>query len=142
MSQVTPVIEIIDGESYEIFMLAPMKSHHLLLDVSKMVGPSLGPILDGLTKAKGENILEKQVDLDMFTQVASSLFKDLDSKNIDNLINELKEVTHVDGKQLSRIFDAHFLGRLDVMYRWLIVAMKAQWGKSLSALLQGVSTQK
>jgi hypothetical protein len=145
MSQLTPETKEIDGHNYEMYMLDPMTSHHLLTDVVKMIGPSLGPVFDvffsGAIK-KDQSILDQEVNSDFFTKAAGSLFGALDKNTLDRVINAFQEKTHVDGKMLKGIFLAHFLGRLDSMYKWLIWGAQVQWGKSFNALVEALPIQK
>lgn len=129
MSQETSEKVMIENEEYEIYMLTPRLSHHLLLDLLKIVGPSLGAVFD--KAAANKNLL----DQDVGSTIGTDLFDKLDPVIIDKMIDAFSEITLVDGKQLSKIFDAHFLGRLHVMYIWMFNCMRIQWGKSLSALL-------
>jgi hypothetical protein len=139
MSQVEAVETQIGESKYEMYMLAPMVSHGLLMDVGKMVGPAIGPVLDALfSKAGGENkieqVMDQEIGADFFSSAAKALFENINKKTLADVINAFKTVTHVDGMPLDKIFDAYFMGKLDEMYRWLFWGMRVQWGKSLSAL--------
>lgn len=140
MSQLDAERKVIDGKSFEVYMLPPMTSHDLLMDVAKMVGPALGPVLDKLfsgDRSKGE-VLEQEIGAEFFTKAASALFSGLDKKVLSDVMRALREVTHVEGVPLDGIFDIQFKGNLDSMYKWLFFGMKVQWGKSLSALASAV----
>jgi len=143
MSQFNGETREIDGNKYTVYMLGPMVSHDLLVDLSKMVGPSLGPVLDVFANSlsSGKPTLENELNADFFTKAASSLFASLDKVTLKNIINSMAEVTHVDGKPLKPIFEAHFRGKLQAMYKWLAFAMQAQWGKCLSALVDNVQAR-
>jgi hypothetical protein len=146
MGQNKPVKETIEGKAYEMYMLPPMVSHDLFVDVVKMVGPSLGPVIDKLfSKAQGKKVkdlMDMEIGADFFAKAADSLFQNLKKETIENLIEKFKEVTHVSvsGKMvpLTQVFDIHFQGDLGPMYKWLGWGMKVQWGKSLSTLIGGV----
>ncbi len=143
MSQFDGETREIDGNKYQVYMLGPMVSHDLLVDVSKMIGPSLGPVLDAFTNSavSGKSVLDAELDVNFFTKAAGSLFASLDKTTLRNVINAMAEVTHVDSKPLKPIFEAHFRGKLQAMYRWLAFAMQAQWGKCLSALVDNVQAR-
>jgi hypothetical protein len=126
-----------------MYMLSPMISHELFIDVCKMVGPSLGPAIDALIKkftpdSNLGGLLEQELSGDFFTKALTALFGGLDKKILRDTINAFKTVTHADGMALVDIFDAHFHGRLDALYEWLLWGMRVQWGKSLSALGKGL----
>jgi hypothetical protein len=144
MSQVEPHKTKIGDSEYTMSMLAPMRSHRLLLRVIKMVGPSLGPVFDtffSAAKSKGKDAFEQEVPTEFFTKAAAALFGELDEKVLDDVIEALKEVTVVEGEGGGKLdrgqFDIHFLGKLEEMYQWLAWGMKVQWGKSVGALLTG-----
>jgi hypothetical protein len=141
VSQLDAQILEIDEVKYEVYMLPPLLSHDLLMDVMKMVGPAIGPVLDKLFsggRSAGE-VLDMEVDAAFFSKAASALFSGIDKKVLGNVIKELSKVTIVaPGGNLNKIFDFHFKGELDKMYKWLAFGMKVQWGKSLGALVNAV----
>jgi len=147
MSQQDGVTETIDGKQYKMYMLSPMVSHNLLMDVVKMVGPALGPLLDTVfseaKKESSEDVLEQELGSDFFERAATKLFGGLDKAVLEKVINAFKEVTFVgeDAAPLTPVFDAWFAGDLAAMYKWLMFGMKTQWGKSLSALASGLPVQ-
>lgn len=143
MSQHTPESTMIGEHKYEMYMLPPMTSHELFIDVCKMIGPSLGPAIDALIKkltpdSSLNNLLGQELSGDFFTKALTALFSGLDKKVLRDTIVAFKTVTHADGIPLEGIFDAHFHGRLDALYAWLLWGMRVQWGKSLSALGKGL----
>lgn len=143
MSQHTPEETTIGEHKYEMFMLAPMQSHELFIDVAKMVGPAIGPAIDALLKkSSGElglaELMEQELSGDFFTKALTSLFSGLDKKVLRDVIQAFKGMTHVDGMPLEKTFDAHFHGKLNELYEWLLWGMRVQWGKSLSALGKGL----
>ena len=133
--------EQIGDHEYMVLMMSPTPSFELLEDVSKMIGPSLGPVLDALwSGARGKKIdriadlLEADLDGEFFTRAARSLFGSIDKRVMRTVLDAMKDKTYVDGKPLKPIFEEHFRGKLDVMFKWLAFAMKVQWGNSLGAL--------
>lgn len=143
MSQVQAETTHIGESYYEMYMLPPMKSHDLLMDVVKMVGPSMGPVVDTFfSKMKGdslEEIMNTNLDGDFFTKAFAVLFENLNKSVLNKVIDSFKTVTQVgaEGKTspLEKIFDVHFMGKLENMYAWIAWGMRVQWGKSLSALI-------
>lgn len=129
----------IGGCTYSMYMLPPMQSDELLMDVVQMVLPAVGPILDGIFSAKGSeedsNIMQKELPAGIFAAAAKELSVGMNKKVRHAMIAAFKARTEVDGKPLSSIFDVHFMGKLEVMYQWLLWGMQVQWGKSLSVLV-------
>jgi hypothetical protein len=140
MSQMEGTSKQIGDKTYTMYMLSPMVSHDLLVDVVKMVGPALGPVFDVLfTGTKKELNLDQELDIAFFTKASSALFSGLDKSVFHAVIDAFKLVTHVDDKPLDKIFDIHFAGKLEDMYQWIAFGMSVQWGKSLSALIGEIS---
>jgi len=143
MSQFNSVEKEIGESTYSMYMLKPITSHNLLMDVVKMVGPGLGSVVgslfSGADKQDAKTIMEKEVNPELITGALSQLFKDVNKQTLEQVIKAFRQQTHVDGKELNGIFDVHFMGKLDEMYIWLTWGMSVQWGKSLSALASGVS---
>jgi len=136
MSQLKSESKEIDGNSYEVYMLPPMLSQDLLMDVAKMVGPALGPVLDKFFNGGNPDVLSQELGADFFSRATSTFFIGLDKKVMRDVIGAMANVSNVDGRPLKVIFDIHFLGRLEIMYQWLMFAMRVQWGNSLSALVK------
>ncbi len=145
MSQKDGVTETIGDHEYIMYMLPPIKSHNLLMDVARMVAPAIGDavgaLLSGKSDEKKADILEQEIGPELISSAISKLARDVNQKTSEKLISTFREMTHVDGKQLDKIFDDHFRGALDEMYKWLFWGMRVQWGKSLSALVSGASGQ-
>lgn len=137
MSQQQGTTSKINEHEYTMYMLPPMASHDLFVDVLKMVGPSIGPVIDALLqggKFELADFMQQELGADFFSKAASALFGGLDKKILRDCIKAFGDVTHVDDMPLAPIFDRHFQGELGAMYQWLLWGMRVQWGKSLSAL--------
>ena len=132
----------IDGNTYTMFMLSPMRSHDLLMDVVKMIGPGLGPLLDASISSGGVN-LEQQLDAKFFSRAASALFSGIDKSIVKHVIDEFSKVTQVQGDSgtLDKYLEAHFLGRLSSMYKWIAWGMGVQWGGLVGALSGAMQAQ-
>jgi hypothetical protein len=142
MSQIAPNNKTICDRACCMYMLPPMQSHNLLVDFTKMVGPSVGPLLDALTQSPGgiSNInLDAELVDGFFTKSLHNFFTDLNKDVLQNTINAFAAVTTVNGAILSKTFDSEFQGELDKMYRWLAWGLDVQWGKSFRALVKDVA---
>lgn len=140
MSQRTAVEKEIGEKQFTMYMLGPMVSHELLMDVMKMVGPAIGPMFDVVLSGKGTGeidigkVMEEQVGGEFFSKAATALFGGLDKKVLRDIINAFSAVTHIDGVPLDKTFEVQFAGDLGMMYQWLAWGMAVQWGKSFGAL--------
>jgi hypothetical protein len=135
MTQLTPHEKVIGERTFVMYMLPPMESHELLIDVAKMLGPSVGDLLDSL-KQKGEveAMLDMEVGGDFFSKIATQLASSLDKNVLRAVIKAFKRMTHVDNKPLDTTFDIVFIGQLKQMYEWLIWGMSVQWAGSFGVL--------
>ncbi|MCP4605066.1 MAG: hypothetical protein GY847_31840 [Proteobacteria bacterium] len=142
MSQESVETKTIEGIEYTVRMLPPMESNDLLMDVAQMIGPSIGPILDKFFgKASLEDALDQQVTPEFFAKAATALFGGLSKQTVRAVIEAMKKISLADNKPLAPVFDVHFMGKLDQMYAWLAFAMRVQWGKCFSALVQTMAVQ-
>ena len=143
MSQKDGVTETIGESKYVMYMLPPIQSHNLLMDVVKMVGPAIGDavgaIFDGKPADKEIDILNMDVPGELISGALTKLFDGVNKKTLEQMISAFRGMTHVDDAPLDKTFDNHFRGELDMMYKWLFWGMKVQWGKSFSALASGAS---
>lgn len=141
--------KIIDDIEFKVYMLPPLKSHKLLLKLVKMIGPVLGPVFDRFYGNDKSAILDEEISGQFFTTAVSKLLDELDENKIDEFISAFKNVTWVPGanghvplkNEKGDQFDSFFMGKLDLMYKWLIFAMQVQWGKCLSALVNTINSQ-
>jgi len=146
MSQLSDNLKTIDGVDFQIYMLPPMESHRLLMELVKMLGPVIGPVIDKMYGgAQSKEILEQEVTGEFFSKAASALFSGLDVVITEKIIEAMKNKTHVQGEKglvpLAPIFDIFFLGKIDLMYKWLLYAMQVQWGKCFTALGSMINLQ-
>ena len=145
MSQKDPVIKRIDDYNFKMFMLPPLLSNRLLLEVTKMIGPSVGPVADMIfnsAKSRNTDALDVELGYDFFSKVSQTLFKDLEVATTERLIEAFSKVTAVDDQPLEGRVDYFFIGELDVMYQWLAWGLKVQWGKCLGSLVNAIREQQ
>lgn len=138
----------INGHAYEVTALPATRGWKLLLRVVKIVGPSLGIVIDGVglsaDEGEPENLLErlskKKVKDKFFEQAIASLAQRLDEDGVEYIIEELSSVTRLRlnadkmGPKLNEVFEAHFQGKPVDMIKWLGFALKAQLGDFSSVL--------
>lgn len=136
MTQLDGETRVIDGNTFKVYMLNPMLSHELLMDMFKMVGPSIGPALDAVVSGSNANL-----DVGFFSRAASALFGGLDKATLNKVIMTMADHSEIDNAPLRPSMTVHFKGRLHVMYAWLAFAMEVQWGKSLSDLVNAIQAK-
>lgn len=111
----------IGEHDYEVYMLAPKVARHMLVDVGKILGPAAGALA-----GKGElsDVLDADADIGA---ALSGIFDRLDADVLDRHFDALAKVTHVDGKPLAPIFEAHFMGAVGEQMQWFAFAMRANF---------------
>jgi hypothetical protein len=143
MSQLDHKEKSIDGVNYRVRMLDPLTANDILVDLLKVVGPSLGAVASGAMKDKDgvEKLLdglgEDAVGSESLERAIVSLVDRMQKPQLRDLINTLSGVTEVqvggNWPALPEIFAVHFRGKLWAMYRWLGFALWAQYGFSSTA---------
>ena len=141
MSQDTPHTKRIGQHEYQVYMLPPLDAMDLLVDLSKVAGPTLGKLVDAVKGAFGEGGIESVMDIDtsdlsgdMISGAIAELVDRLDKRMLRELIGTLSNKTLMDGKRLNAVFDAHFAGHLGEMMRWIVFALEVQYRDFWSAL--------
>lgn len=121
----------IDGSKYEFQQFGASHSLKVLTKLTKICGES---ITLAMTATKGSgNFFDREFDSDVLGKAVRSLVDKLDEDQVIDLIEELT-ARHVlcDGKQF--VFDAHYEGRLDHLFKVLGAALEVQYGNFFGAL--------
>lgn len=149
----------IAGHHYKVSMLQATRGWKLLLRVAKMVGPSIGIVVDGvgLSEAKpgGEGFLQRLADKKLgdqfFEQAIRTLTEAVGEKDLQHVINELAQMTKVRWQRNGELsdwmplagdnFEIHFQGQPGLMLQWLGFALKSQFADFSDALGNAVMLQ-
>ncbi len=126
MSQITEHSEVIDGKTFVVYKLPPLDSNDLLIDILRALLPMAGSVAGG-TKAKGDSLLDLDIDADAMAGGVSALVAALDKPTIRNMISTLEGVSTVDGQKLKDQFPIVFRDDISSMYVWLWFALKVQY---------------
>lgn len=115
MSQQDSESKTIDGVQYSVYMLPPRMARKILVKIVQSISPALGG------------------DEDTIVAALSSVADRVSDDDLDWMMNELAKVTqvHLGGDKapmLAGIFDAHFKGKMGVMFSWFGFALKVQYG--------------
>jgi hypothetical protein len=130
----------IGGYSYTVSMLDPLTASDLLIDISKVVGPSLGAAAGA---AGGDGSDDDKPDPEMLDRAISGLFQRIEKTELRRIINLLSTVTQVRiGDKtpfLETILAEHFRGQVGKMYEWLGFALKVQLGDFFSSVVPAIA---
>lgn len=128
MSQDYLKSENIDGHKFEIYMLPPKQALSTLTEIGKMIGPSLGSVVDG-----------DEADLG---GALKAFFDNIDNPKLISIMDRLAEKTMVDGKPLKgNNFDLVFMGKIGLMFKWFMFALRSQYSDFLGEMTALVSGQ-
>jgi hypothetical protein len=136
--------KVIKDVTYSVTQLPPKQALDLLMDLIKMLGPALSPILANVTSMKG-GLLEKDVGevlkSSFISEAVNTLFTQMDKGVVMKMINQLADVTTItfpggatQGANLKSAFDAHFMGNLGALMQWIPFALHVQFADPLSDL--------
>jgi len=120
----------IDGFTYQVNQLPARKGLELLTEVATVAGPLVAAMGDkGLS-----GLLDSEADGGAFLGVAKAIAGSLDSKRVLGITDTLAGVTYLEGKALTgNALDAHFMGRVFSMLKWLAFALEVQFGDFFNA---------
>ncbi len=121
----------IDGATYTVQMLGGTESWKMLLKLSKMLGPSLGKVVDG---GSLEDVLNSQIGGNFIAEAIEAFVNNVDEPAAASIIEKLKDNTLVDGAPLRGSFELHFQGDGIGIIKWLVFALQAQFGNFSDAL--------
>lgn len=113
--------EEIGGHMFKIYMLPPRIAMATLTELGKMFGP-----------AYAEMFSEK--DDDNFSKATKLLFDNIDNPKLNAIMDKMAEKTLVDDKPLKNNFDLIFLGKIGLMMRWFVFAVRSQFSDFLGEL--------
>lgn len=134
MTQVDTHTTVIEGDTYEVYMLDPHTAMDLLVDLAKIAGPAITGLV-GMATDKGlSSVLEADTSDPGVMEAVGGFFGKLDSALLRRLTDTMAKVTHVNGKPLPGIYAMHFRGRMGLLFRWLAFALKAQYADFLEGL--------
>ena len=102
------VERVIDDNTYIFHQLPVSLSLKILIRITKIIGPTLGSVFDGLGKDFPDTMKELMgADLE-FSKITNTIFSSIDEEITVSTIKELLSKTIVDGKNLSDVFEVHF----------------------------------
>lgn len=129
----------IDGHNYQVQMLPGTKSWKMMLRLAKMIGPSLGKVIDG---AGGDlnKLMASGISSSFISEAIAMLTSRLDEGEVELIVQQLSECTLVDNKPLKPVFDLHFQGDPIGVVKWLAFSIQANFGP-FSSVLANVGQQ-
>jgi hypothetical protein len=123
----------IDGHEYEFQKFGAKPALRMLLRLSKIVGK---PLALAVSAAKGEgNLLDRQVDTNVLAMAVEALTNQFDENEVLDIIEELTARDNLlcDGKKV--LFNTHYEGRLDHLFKVLAAQLEVQYGNFFGAVL-------
>jgi hypothetical protein len=139
----------IKGADYTVNQLPPKQALDLLMDLIKMVGPALSPVLANLSSMKGglDQEVGEMLKSSFINEAVTTLFNNMDKGTVMKVIDQLAAVTTLTfpggnqaGVNLKTAFDAHFMGNLGALMQWLPFALQVQYADPLGDLGSVIAT--
>lgn len=119
----------IDGVEYEVSMLPARRGQRLFHRLLSIIGPPLAAAIGSLDDDAAE-----------LAPALSMLFAKATPDELDDIFQELAEVTLVDGKPLKPIYDVHFAGRHLAAHRWALFALRCQYADFFDAIASALES--
>ena len=137
----------VKGAIYRVHQFKATKGLGMFLELAKMVGPSLGILVDGAAPGKDgkvdlASVMSMRISGDVFGKATEALFGRMDTARVQAMIAELAEQTYVNPEPsqgdkfvpLKSIYELHFAGKLGALFAWLKFALEVQFADFLSSL--------
>ena len=135
------ISEDIDGYRYRVFMMDPLSASDMVADIGAIVGPAIAALasssggLDGVM----DNANPESIQI-----AANQFFSKLTKEKQRDVISKMTKLSVVIGsdgteQKMSECFNIHFTGRLKFMYKWLLYALKVQFGDFIGGLTSDMS---
>lgn len=120
----------IEGVLYEVHQLGASEGLSILMDLVKLLGPALGPVLES-------GALES-VNLGLAVR---TLCESLDKAKVKTIVDAMaRSTTAVGVGRLDGAFEAHFAGRMGLLLKWLSFAVGAQYDDFFGSLADAVKS--
>lgn len=144
----TTATKKIGNHEYQVMQLGTTASLDLLMDLVKMFGPGLAPVLNNTGELKA--ILDRDIaDLktEFLGDAVKMLCSGIDKQTMHNAFKVLSQVTIVTGQgKLSEVWEAHFSMNAGIgdLFQWVAFALTTQYDDFFSAfgsMIKSVSPQ-
>lgn len=135
----------IGDHTYRVYQLPATQGLAMFMDLAKMVGPSLGVLIDAAKTEKGgsaslSDLMGTNIQGDAFGTAMTALVDRFDTAKVQEMISKLREKTEVDISgagnfvRLGSIYEVHFAGKIGGLLGWLRFALEVQFSDFLSSL--------
>ena len=122
------VEKVVDGKKYLFHRLPVSLSLKILIRISKIIGPVMGSVFDGLgddVPGTMKELLDSDID---FSKITTSLFSTIDEDITISTIQELLAHVMYEGSKVSDIFEVHFQKDIPHLLKLVGVALEVEYG--------------
>lgn len=141
----------IGEHTYRVYQLPATQGLTMFMDLAKMVGPSLGVLIDAVKSEKGgaaslSDLMGTSLQGDAFGTAIAALVERFDTAKVQDMISKLREKSEVDVSgsgnfvKLGAVYEAHFAGKIGTLLSWLRFALEVQFADFLSSLASRAPT--
>lgn len=110
---------VVGDRSYEIGQMNPFKSLRIFTRLTKMIAPSAGKALDGMS-------LDTEVGAEAFGKLLEALGDRLDENAMEQTVRELLENVMYEGRKVEPI--VHFMGDVPHMLAVAAKVLEVEYG--------------
>lgn len=127
----------IGGYEFTVSQLPGSIGLKMFFDLVKMVGPSIGALIDegggSLTMSDlGKLAGDKKIAQAGLSGAIKELALNMNDAQVDKMIKQLRECTQVKGHgPLNKVHDAIFAGKIKAQLEWLAFALQVQFSDFL-----------
>lgn len=148
MTQLDSITETLDGHDapheFEIFKLDPLVSLRAFNILKESLAPALGSALGSVESlAEITEMIENPEagEKFKFAGALERLLLDATTERIEIMIKAFSPVTKIDGQELTKEkFSLIFRGDLPLMFAWLKLCFRGEWGNVWGAIASGIGS--
>lgn len=113
-----PKTEVINGVTYTLMQCGAVQGRKAVVRLLKIIGPAYAVLQESQSIEKG----------------LVALVDRMSEEDMDYFCELLAANTMIGGQTLSGVFEEHFVGKYGDLARWLIAALKHNFGSFLDGL--------
>ena len=119
--------KVIDGKTYDVYMLSATTGLTTFLRLVRICGPAIGIAIKGVGLKDLKSIGDIELDSIDFEAIARQIFQSEEEETILDITAKLAEKTFVEGQPLQPMYEVHFQGKIGKLFRWLTFALEVNF---------------
>lgn len=119
--------KVIDGKTYDVYMLSATTGLTTFLRLVRIGGPAIGIAIKGVGLKDLKSIGDIDLDKIDFEAIVRQVFQSEEEETILDITAKLAEKTFVEGQPLQPMYEMHFQGKMGKLFRWLTFALEVNF---------------